>query len=45
MVEALEYVIYSNTPSHMKVLWAKRIDAAQTFLIPVAKYIFHLNQG
>ena len=44
MVVASEYVIYSNTPSHTRALWAKIVDATHVFLIYGAKY-FTLNEG
>ena len=34
MVEALKYVMYSNTPLHIKALWAVNVDSTETLLVP-----------
>lgn len=44
MVENSGYLIYSNTPPHMKTLWAKSVGATHILLIPDAKYTT-LNEG
>ena len=33
MIEALEYVIYSNTPLHASAIWVKSLDATQVFFV------------
>ena len=44
MVEALRYVIYSNTPHHTRALLARSVDATHVLLIHGAKYST-LNEG
>ena len=45
MVEALEYVVYSNTVPSTSVFWAKSVDAAHAHLIPCAKYSTLIKGG
>ena len=33
-----DMILYSNTPPHTKVLWARSVDETQTLLIPGAEY-------
>ena len=44
MIETLWYVINSNTSPHTRALWARNVDATQTFFISDAKYST-LNEG
>ena len=44
MVEVPGYVLYSNTPPHARVFWARSVIAAQALFILGAKY-FTLNEG
>ena len=43
MAEAPGYALYSYTPPHTRALWARSVDAAQSFPIPGVKY-YTLNE-
>ena len=43
MNEDPRYIIYSNTPLHMRALWARIVDTTQTLLIFGVEY-FTLNE-
>ena len=38
IIEALKYVIYSNTPSHTRVFWIRIVDATHAHLIYDVEY-------
>ena len=44
MIEGSRYVIYSNTPSHTRALWARSVDAIHVLFVHDTKYST-LNEG
>ena len=41
IIEAPKYIIYSNTLSYAKVIWAKSVNSVETLVIPHAEYTFN----